>query len=101
MARTVDNLRPDGWDLPVAQALVEPVLMAGTHQDITASKLAELQLRESEARYRALHDSLPVGCILQDVNHRILAVNDEACTIFKVDKNQLLDKRSQITSRIP
>ena len=70
----------------------QPVLMVGTHQDITASKLTELQLRESEARYRALHDSLPVGCILQDMNHRIIAVNDEACTIFKVDKNQLLDK---------
>lgn len=70
----------------------QPILMAGTHQDITASKLAELHLRESESRYRALHDSLPVGCILQDIHHRIIAVNEEACVIFNVDKSRLLNK---------
>ena len=70
-----------------------PLLMAGTHQDITTSKLAELQLRKSEARYRALHDSLPVGCILQDTQHQIIAVNEEACAIFGVNKSQLLGKK--------
>lgn len=84
------------WVLSLGQVLEwdqnqQPVLMAGTHQDITASKLAHLQLRESEARYRALHDSLPVGCILQDTDHRIIAVNEEACAIFQVDKSQLLN----------
>ena len=33
MARSLDNLHPEGWDLPVAQALVEPVLMAGMPRD--------------------------------------------------------------------
>ena len=29
MAGFAHDGRPDGWDLPVAQALAEPVLMAG------------------------------------------------------------------------
>lgn len=33
MARSLDTLHPEGWDLPVAQALVEPVLMAGMPRD--------------------------------------------------------------------
>lgn len=33
MARSGDPSRPDGWELPVAQALAEPVLMAGMPRD--------------------------------------------------------------------
>lgn len=30
---SVDPGRPEGWELPVAQALAEPVLMAGMPRD--------------------------------------------------------------------
>ena len=33
MAGAPTGERPDGWDLPVAQALAEPVLMAGMPRD--------------------------------------------------------------------
>ena len=33
MAGAPTDDRPDGWDLPVAQALAEPVLMAGMPRD--------------------------------------------------------------------
>ncbi|WP_024871873.1 bifunctional diguanylate cyclase/phosphodiesterase [Tolumonas lignilytica] len=60
-----------------------------TIYDITERQQALIQLRDSEARYRALHDSLPVGCLTQDAEHNILAINDEACVIFGVDRAQL------------
>ncbi len=59
-----------------------PLQMAGTHLDISARKTVELALRDSEQRYRALHDSLPVGCVMLDQGCAILAVNQEACRIF-------------------
>lgn len=59
--------------------------------DITEHQQAIHQLRESEARYRALHDSLPIGCLTQDAEHNILAINDEACVIFGVTRAQLQD----------
>ena len=33
MAALIAQGKPEGWDLPVAQALVEPVLMAGMPRD--------------------------------------------------------------------
>ena len=33
MAGSLQDSRPEGWDLPVAQALTEPVLMAGMPRD--------------------------------------------------------------------
>ncbi|MFA4952360.1 MULTISPECIES: VirB3 family type IV secretion system protein [Brevundimonas] len=33
MADARSDARPEGWDLPVAQALAEPVLMAGMPRD--------------------------------------------------------------------
>ena len=33
MAGSLQDGRPEGWDLPVAQALTEPILMAGMPRD--------------------------------------------------------------------
>jgi len=38
----------------------KPVLMSGTHQDITERKLAEEKIKESEERFRLMADTAPV-----------------------------------------
>jgi PAS domain S-box-containing protein len=53
-----------------------PVRMLGATFDITARKQAELGLRESELRFRALASHAPVGIFLTDVNGDALFVND-------------------------
>lgn len=68
----------------------KPIVMAGTNLDITARKHAELMMMENEIRYRTLHECLPVGCILQDLDLKIIAINEEACRIFGVNKETIL-----------
>lgn len=60
-----------------------------TIYDTTDRDKAIIQLLESEARYRALHNSIPTGCLTQDPDMNVLAINDEACTIFGVDRNEI------------
>jgi PAS domain S-box-containing protein len=38
----------------------KPILMSGTHQDITERKLAEEKIKESEERFRLMADTAPV-----------------------------------------
>ncbi|UDL04712.1 GAF domain-containing protein [Marinobacter sp. CA1] len=55
----------------------DPLIMAGTHTDISAQKAAELRLKESEARLRALFELSPVGIALNDFDTgQFIQVND-------------------------
>lgn len=51
-------------------------------EDITASKLAERKLRESEDRYRSLFDNSIDAILLTAPDGSIFAANSEACRIF-------------------
>ena len=55
----------------------EPLLMYGTHADITEQRNAEIALLESEARLRGLFEFSPVGIALNDyATGAFLDVND-------------------------
>ncbi len=55
----------------------KPLLMSGTHADITAQKQAEEALQQSEARLRGLFELSPVGIALNDYETgAFIEVND-------------------------
>jgi PAS domain S-box-containing protein len=67
----------------------KPVRMAGTDTDITELKQAELALRESEAKYRALQECADDAIVVADVAGNLLEVNRKAETLFGYTKEEL------------
>jgi diguanylate cyclase (GGDEF)-like protein/PAS domain S-box-containing protein len=64
------------------------------HLNITANKLAEIALRESEAQYRLLVGAMDDGVVLQDENAAIIAANKSAERILGLSAEQLQGKTS-------
>lgn len=68
----------------------QPLMMFGTHTDITARKQAEASLRESEARLRALVDANPESFFLMDPTGVVLVANEVVARRFGCRREQLL-----------
>jgi diguanylate cyclase (GGDEF)-like protein/PAS domain S-box-containing protein len=64
----------------------------GIGMDVTARKLAEEALRQSEIRYRSVVDHLAEGVIIVDAGGRIVSCNTSAERILAVGKESLLGK---------
>ncbi len=60
--------------------------------DITDRKLAEVQLRESEQRYRCVFDNSAVAIMLTDDRERIVSWNKYAETLLGMGEDELLNK---------
>ncbi|APR79484.1 Sensor protein [Minicystis rosea] len=59
-------------------------------RDITAQRVAELSLRESEERYRSLFENTIDGVLLTTPEGAVLAVNPSACRMFHCSESELI-----------
>ena len=69
----------------------KPLLMFGTHIDITARKQAEEEIKESEEKYRSLFSTDKNALFLIDKQTLdILEVNESACQLFGYSKEEMI-----------
>jgi PAS domain S-box-containing protein len=91
-------VRKDGsriWTKYLGKAIAPPDLSQGTLwllEDITAQKLTEETLRESEERYRGLFQQAAVGVGRVALDGSFLEVNNKLCTIVGFTRDELLCK---------
>lgn len=96
--------RPDGRKTPLI-TWAAPIDLHGTGkpdaavwvlEDWSAVQQAELALRESETRLRAIIEAMAEGVLLQDASGRIVECNPAACAIFGVARELLLTRTSLV-----
>lgn len=64
----------------------KPLLMSGTHQDITAKKLVEEQLRASQQEFKNLFEKSPASIILHDIHTgEVIHANEAALNSYGVE----------------
>jgi PAS domain S-box-containing protein len=66
--------------------------LLGVHIDITEQKLAEKNIRESEAKYKMLMEQASDGIYLADAEGNIVDANTKACEMFGYSKEEFLHK---------
>ena len=91
------NIRKNGTKFPVVIdtslfTLDKKPVMLALIWDITERKLAEVQLRESEERYRCIFENSAVAIMLTDDRERIYSWNKYAETMLGMGEDELLNK---------
>lgn len=69
----------------------KPLMMYGTHQDITQRKLKEEELRLSEESFRGNFENAAVGMAIVSPNGKWLKVNHKICEIVGYPEKELLN----------
>ncbi|MCP4131424.1 MAG: PAS domain S-box protein [bacterium] len=70
----------------------KPIKLIGTTQDITARKLAEQALRESEEMFRSIINESPIGIAIYDESGQCLTANESMAEIVGATKKQVLQQ---------
>jgi PAS domain S-box-containing protein len=89
--------RKDGVEFPmeVTASLVtdvdgNPLHFQSIARDITARKLAEEELRESEERFRSVVETSHNGILVVNEQYRFVYVNDELCRMLGYSRKEIL-----------
>lgn len=78
-----------------------PIQAIGTHVDITKLKETEIELRESEEKFRSLVENAPFGLLIVDSNRKIGYFNPQFETIFGYTKKELPNIESWFKKAYP
>ncbi len=73
----------------------EPICIMASFMDITAKKLAELAIIESEEKHRTLYEKMTQGVIYHDSAGRIISANPSAMRILGITFDRMKGKRTK------
>jgi PAS domain S-box-containing protein len=89
--------RKDGVEFPMEMTVSlvtdvdgNPLHFQSIGRDITARKLAEDELRESEERFRSVVETSHSGVLVVDDHFRFIYVNDELCRMLGYNRKEVL-----------
>ncbi|NJL46999.1 MAG: PAS domain S-box protein [Leptolyngbyaceae cyanobacterium SM2_5_2] len=77
---------------PVRNEAGEVYRVVGLAKDITESKLSQLQLQDSEKRFKATFEQAAVGMVQADLNGQLLRVNQRFCDFLGYSAAELSSK---------
>jgi PAS domain S-box-containing protein len=78
-----------------------PIQAIGTHVDITKLKETEIELRESEEKFRSLVENAPLGLLIVDSDRKIGYFNPQFKSIFGYSKKELPNIESWFEKAYP
>ncbi len=76
----------------IRDASGQPLYYLPIIQDITAQRMAEVALRESESKYRSLVESGGAGIVTCDSNGYVNFINDTLCKLIGYSRNEVMGK---------
>lgn len=78
---------------PVLDETGKCIMIIGSVHDITERKKAELQIAESEQRYRQIVETAQEGIWMLDKEFRTVFANKKLCDIFEYSPDEILGKQ--------
>jgi PAS domain S-box-containing protein len=94
---TADDQEKWVWERgrPIHTSETAPLRLEGFILDVSERKRTEEALRESEARFRTLYESVQAGVVLRNADGTISHANRVACETFGMAPETVLSKDSQ------